>query len=235
MTDADVTPQPAKGVPAIFVVPAGVYATRLDRVLDHIADHLDDDLSVAKLARVAGFSPYHFHRLFHAHVGEPVHAYVKRARVERAASLMRAQPRRALTEIALDCGFAALPDLSKAFKARFGIAPSKWDRKRALAANDVAVADPRPMRVKVATLPRSLFVYTRVANPYGSMKLVEVYEQTRRWVENVDDVVFAGMSIDDPMVTPKEQCRYDLGVLFPMEATGVIADIARARRARRYA
>ena len=215
------------------------YTTRLDRVLDHIADHLDGDLALATLARVAGFSPYHFHRLFAAHVGEPVHAYVKRARVERAASILRAQPRRALTEVALECGFAALPDLSKAFKARFGITPSKWDREAPLPESKLAADPPIPsasgIRAKVQTLPRSLFVYTRVVNPYGAARLVEVYEATRRWLDTIgrtpEDVVFAGMSIDDPAVTPREQCRYDLGIVFPMTATGVIADIAKARHA----
>ena len=43
---------------------------RIERVLAHLADHLDADLSVAELARIAHFSPYHFHRLFRALVGE---------------------------------------------------------------------------------------------------------------------------------------------------------------------
>ncbi|HEU0036020.1 MAG TPA: helix-turn-helix domain-containing protein [Kofleriaceae bacterium] len=214
------------------------YAARLDRVLDHITEHLDEELSLATLARVAGFSPFHFHRLFQGHVGETVHAHVKRMRVERAASIMRAQPRRSLTELALECGFPALSDLSRAFKARFGIAPSAWDRVSPLPASKLeheTLPSRAGFRAKLATLPRSLFVYTRVANPYGNQRLVEVYESTRRWLDAIgrtpDDVVFAGMSIDDPAVTPLAQCRYDLGIVFPMSATGVVADIARARRA----
>lgn len=214
------------------------YAVRLDRVLDHVADHLDGDLSLAVLARVAGFSPYHFHRLFQGHVRETVHDYVRRARVERAASVMRAQPRRALTEIALETGFPALSDLSRAFKERFGLPPSRWDRRSPLPASKQAgeaLPVPRGVRARLTTLPRSLFVYTRVADPYGNQRLVAAYEAVRRWIDTIgrtpDDVVFAGMSLDDPAVTPRAQCRYDLGVLFPFATTGVIADIARARRA----
>ena len=41
------------------------------RVLVHVQNHLDDALSLEELARVACFSPYHFHRIFRGMVGEP--------------------------------------------------------------------------------------------------------------------------------------------------------------------
>src|SRR5262249_49767955 len=82
----------SRAMPRKPVAPGASYAQRLDRVLDYIGDRLDGELSLATLARVAGFSPFHFHRLFQAHVGETVHDHVKRMRVERAASSMRAAP-----------------------------------------------------------------------------------------------------------------------------------------------
>jgi len=220
------------------------YAQRLDRVLDHIADHLHDELTLARLAHVAGFSPFHFHRLFQARTGETVHAHVRRVRVERAASQMRVAPARPLTDIALEVGFPALSDLSRAFKLRFGIAPSRWNRRDALPdsaqlVTHVRLTDAelaaRAQRVRVAVLPRSLFVYTRVFAPYGNQRLVDAYHATRQWLAAIDrapeDVIFAGMSLDDPAVVPLAQCRYDLGVLFPFGSSGVVADIARARGA----
>jgi len=215
----------------------------IDRVIDHVADHLDGKLALDTLARVAGFSPFHFHRLFQAHTGETVHDHVRRVRVERAASLMRATPARPLTDIALDVGFPALSDLSRAFKQRFGVAPSRWNRlsplpdSREVSAGRLGDAELAraacELRVRIRELPRSLFVFTRVADPYGNQRLVDAYHATRRWLESLarppHDVIFAGMSIDDPAVTPAKQCRYDLGVLFPFAATGVVADLARLR------
>ena len=45
------------------------YRIRLQRVLQHIEEHLDEDLSVDALSGVAAFSRFHFHRQFSALFG----------------------------------------------------------------------------------------------------------------------------------------------------------------------
>ena len=42
------------------------YQRQLDAVTDYIYAHLDDDLSLDRLADVSGFSPYHWHRIYRA-------------------------------------------------------------------------------------------------------------------------------------------------------------------------
>jgi AraC family transcriptional regulator len=42
------------------------YERRVNRVVDHIGEHLDAELTLAALARVAAFSPFHSHRVFRA-------------------------------------------------------------------------------------------------------------------------------------------------------------------------
>ena len=37
---------------------------RVNRVIDHIHGHLGEPLSLASLARLAAFPPFHFHRVF---------------------------------------------------------------------------------------------------------------------------------------------------------------------------
>ena len=46
------------------------YARRMHRVLEHVDRHLDQQLALDDLASIANFSPYHFHRLFAAWMGE---------------------------------------------------------------------------------------------------------------------------------------------------------------------
>jgi len=42
------------------------YEKRVNTVIDYIREHLSGELSLAELARVAAFSPFHFHRVFKA-------------------------------------------------------------------------------------------------------------------------------------------------------------------------
>ena len=48
------------------------YGRRIDRVMRHIGEHLDDPLDLDRLAEVACFSPFHFHRIYRQVVGETV-------------------------------------------------------------------------------------------------------------------------------------------------------------------
>ena len=50
--------------------PRAEYTRRMNRVLNYIDRHLDQPLDLRQLAEVANFSPYHFHRVFAAWMGE---------------------------------------------------------------------------------------------------------------------------------------------------------------------
>ena len=102
------------------------YELRMHRVLAHIDSHLDQPLSLNNLADVAHFSPFHFHRLFTAWMGETFGDYLRRRRVEIAAMRMAAQPRTSVLSTALSVGFGSAEAFTRAFKARFGCAPTTW-------------------------------------------------------------------------------------------------------------
>lgn len=96
----------------------------INRVMRHIADHLAEPMTVAGLARVAHLSPFHFHRVFAAEVGEPVGRFVTRRRLEVAALGLAYHPHRSITEIALSSGYGTSSSFSKAFGAYFGCTPT---------------------------------------------------------------------------------------------------------------
>jgi len=104
------------------------YVARINRVFDHIDAHLAEPLDLAGLAAVAHFSPWYFHRLFHALTGETVADRVRRRRLEVAAGRLLAQPPAAASAVALDVGFASAEVFSRAFRARFGVTPTQWRR-----------------------------------------------------------------------------------------------------------
>jgi len=102
------------------------YHARMQRVLHHIDRHLDDDLDLDALSRVAAFSKFHFHRQFMATFGLSVHRYVQLARMKRASFRLAYRDAQSVTEIAMDAGYEAPDAFARAFRQRFGQSPSTF-------------------------------------------------------------------------------------------------------------
>ena len=69
--------------------------SRINDVLYHIHNDINQDLCAKKLAAKAAYSEQHFHRLFHKIVGESVNVYTRRIRLEAAANQLMFFPRHA--------------------------------------------------------------------------------------------------------------------------------------------
>jgi len=109
--------------------PAGnrsVYEGRVNAAMDYVDTHLDEVLTVERLAEVAHFSPYHFHRIFRSMTGQTIGAFVARVRIERAANLLAARPNLSVTDIALRTGFASPSSFSRAFREAYDMSPTEW-------------------------------------------------------------------------------------------------------------
>ena len=104
------------------------YAVRVNRVLDYIESHIDGDLSVSNLSEIACFSPFHFHRVFHALVGEPLGQFIGRIRLEKAASLLIMSKDRPVIDVGVECGYDNPAAFSRAFRQHLGMTPSEWRR-----------------------------------------------------------------------------------------------------------
>jgi AraC family transcriptional regulator len=105
------------------------YFLRMNRVIDYIHNHYAEDLNLTKLAKVACFSKFHFHRLFHAMLGETLNDFVKRIRLEKSVYKLKTALNESITEIALDCGFSSSQHYAKAFKALYSFTPSDYRAK----------------------------------------------------------------------------------------------------------
>lgn len=100
------------------------YNARMQRVLDYIDRHINDDLDLETVSRVAAFSKFHFHRQFTAVFGLSVHRYVQLARMKRASH--RLASKESVTDIAMDAGYEAPDAFARAFRQRFGQSPSSF-------------------------------------------------------------------------------------------------------------
>ena len=102
------------------------YQARMQRVLDYIDRHLDGDLDLETVSRVAAFSKFHFHRQFTATFGLSVHRYVQLARMKRASRRLAWNDAESVTDIAMDAGYDAPDAFARAFRQRLGQSPSSF-------------------------------------------------------------------------------------------------------------
>lgn len=186
------------------------YSQRILRVLSYIDAHLADPLPLDKLAKVACFSPYHFHRVFSALMGETLNLYVRRRRVEIAAMQLRSPARRSITQVALSLGFSSPSSFARAFRAQFGISASAWrEREERLHNRKIGKADSRDntqagvrakkgrspsvmvetnpvqAQVEVQTLPAIEVVYLSHVGPFmgDSALFARLFDSLEKWTD----------------------------------------------------
>lgn len=210
------------------------YVAAVNRAIDHVTSHLDAPPALAEVASVAGFSPFHFHRIFKAVAGETLHAFGTRVRLERAIHLMAHTSQR-LTDIALACGFASSSDFSRAFRAKYGTAARRFDvaawrragrdalESRVPATRSAELArgeNPDGFVAVVRRLPPRRVAYQRVFDAYSGGVLT-VVETMRAWARTrgLAGGQWLGYQWDDPEIVPLDRCRYDVGVDVPNDVT----------------
>lgn len=101
------------------------YAARIERVHDYLTAHLDRDVDLEQLAEVACFSPFHFHRIYHALQGETVAESVRRMRLHRAA-LELIEGDVPVARIAARAGYGSQAAFTRAFRSAYGAPPATY-------------------------------------------------------------------------------------------------------------
>ena len=191
------------------------YSRRIERVIDHIGGHLDEPLDLERLAGVACFSPYHFHRIYGAITGETVADALRRLRLHRAAGeLVEGHPD--IAGVARRAGYGSVAAFTRAFHAGYGMPPATYRRQGRLvppspaptetetAMYDVSVRELRPVRLaalrhtgsylEIGTTFERLFAWAAGRGLMGP--------QTRA----------IGVYYDDPDGTPARALRSDAGI-----------------------
>jgi len=214
-----------------------VYEQRLNEVLDYIERNYDQPLMLAHISDVAQFSPFHFHRLFTAYVGETPHVFVRRLRLQKAMALMERRPQKNLSEVAVESGFAQSSDFSRAFREVYGYPPSKHTKGRVSedskirqemlankgyhfrGPNDSAEGD--NFQVRIEELPAQRIAFVRVIGGYQPDRLMAALERLLTWGRKrgiYPGATLASSSPDNPDIVPTSRYRIDLCMILP-EAT----------------
>ena len=113
-----------QGSPEHTIVPA-LHRGTMKNIANYIHSHLDQDLSLAKLASIAKISLYHFAREFKQAVGAPPHQYVTQCRIEKAKQLL-ANKDLSITEITQQIGLQSQSHFTNLFRHSVGMTPSAY-------------------------------------------------------------------------------------------------------------
>jgi AraC family transcriptional regulator len=216
-----------KSMPSAKTQANSEYAQRIDRVIDYLRGNLHRPVKLRELANVAGFSEFHFHRIFGAVSGETLNTFTNRLRLEKAARLLRYSDQ-SLTDIALDCGFSSSATFSRAFRSGYDTSPSQFrksgeikkskickelfedqDYDLPMSAEEKRAAFP----VRLIDVPERQVAYIRVTNAFEMDRVLAALKRMIEWAKCQDifsQGILFGMTVDDPHVTPKHLYRYEV-------------------------
>jgi AraC family transcriptional regulator len=112
------------GVAAVVDLAVPVVSSPVLRAVAYLRNQLERPVTVAELAGVAGFSPYHFLRVFKRATGHTPHRYLTLLRIAEVKRLLERGV--TVTQAAQRCGFYSTAHLSAAFLRETGVRPSHW-------------------------------------------------------------------------------------------------------------
>lgn len=194
------------------------YRRRLEKLYSFILENLSEDISSDDAAKAAGFSTFHFHRIFKSLTNETLWNAIKRIRLETAAKLIIAgSSKMSMSTISMECGFSSPAAFSRAFTAYFGISPSKWKKSRICKDSNSTFAYISPDKlpsysVDVEAIDSIKIAYTSTLKGYGESEVQKAFWELYQWAETHKIVTpktqFIGIGLDDPAITPDSKCRY---------------------------
>lgn len=217
------------------------YFARVCSAVEYADGHLGEDLSLARLAEVACFSPRHFHRVFASILGETPDDCVRRLRLQKAAGLLLSSVDPSMTEIAMRCGFSTSALFSRNFARRYGKSPTEWrdgmKRQAKVKHRQVPVAcgkdplksfryllgedDEEEIEVDILRI-EPLTVYCVPYLQGYNEGVGDAFSRLARWARPrglLDgDARIVAIPFDNPSTTPPRRCRNYAGVIPDAEA-----------------
>ncbi len=93
-------------------------------LIDYIEEHLEEDLSLERLAEEFYVSKYHIAHVFKANIGLSIHQYITKKRLAKCQEAIRAKQN--ITELYQAYGFGDYSSFYRAFKKEYGLSPKEY-------------------------------------------------------------------------------------------------------------
>ncbi|SHF73550.1 transcriptional regulator, AraC family [Bacteroides faecichinchillae] len=195
------------------------YQKCVNVVVEYINQHLGEEIDLKSLAKISNFSPFYFHRIMKAFLGEPIGTFIVRTRTETAARLLRYSDI-PIADIAYRIGYSSPSSLSKVFKQFYGISPLEYRNNKNFVIMKPAIIRPDlELKKEIRNIPERNVIYIRLSgdyklNDYGGTwgRLCQfIFEQKLPMGEAAPLCIYH----DDPKVTPVDKLRTDVCMVIP--------------------
>lgn len=97
------------------------------KILLYIEDHLDQDLSLEKIAEELNYSRFYAARIFKEHTGMTLYKYIQGKRLDEAARKL-AETGQPIVEVALEAGYGSQQAFTQAFRCVYACTPQEYRR-----------------------------------------------------------------------------------------------------------
>jgi len=186
------------------------HAQRVNEILYQIHLNIARNYSVKELSSMVSMSPFHFNRVFKDIVGESLHTYIRRVRLEHSANALLFNPNSTVSEILAESGFSSNSSFTHAFKEYFGVTPTKWreiDRPQNISQSIKNLAT---LHVEICMLEKKRVIYVRHKGYDRSIK--DAWMKLICFCDSVglkfDRMQMIGLHHSNPNIVKKEECHY---------------------------
>lgn len=212
------------------------HLSRINDILCYIHKDISQELLASDLASRAAYSEQHFHRIFRKIVGESVHQYIRRTRLEFAANQLMFEVNTSVQDIAIKSGFISVSSFSRAFKSVYNMSPGEWRNfdinsklkpylsDSEIASHYIRLRSFELPQVDLVDLPERYVAYVRHQGYNRTIKTA--WQHLLAWAkaEDRDSSQQYGLHHSNPACVELSQCRYVacISIDSPIQRRGVV-------------
>lgn len=190
-----------------------IHHQTIQSIVIYISNHLFEDIDINRLCQKCGMSEYHFRRIFQIVTGENIGSHIQRLRLEYAAHLL-VSTEYSLSQIAEQTYYQNKCGIAKAFKKHFGVSTSLFREKFKFQNRSSNIT----LMPQITAVNGMYVFYINVGKTYENKFQYKLIWDKLLYYTKYNEIdrqhnKFVSLSLDDPAITPKNKCRFYLGVI----------------------
>jgi AraC family transcriptional regulator len=200
----------------------------INRAIDYILNHINEDISVDDIASHCNFSRYYFSRLFKIETGESIYEFIKRIKLEQSAFRLKVEKSRSITDISWDYGYSS-SNYSSAFKHHHHLSPIQFRRSITQKSlinpifTDASIGlesfNGCNEKISIEILKDFPVIFERYKGNYKDLSVHWGQFQEKYKLHITQKTLFLERTYDDPSITNIDECLYDICITAPKDCT----------------